>query len=87
MKPLIIIRFDRDVDYERVREAETYLHNVSKEGGVMQDYVFMVIQGDGYSIRVHYFTKPFVLLFKKIKAWVFLRIRKKKKFSNTSVIM
>jgi hypothetical protein len=86
MKPLIIIQFDTEVERNNVQMFEDYIEKITKPGGVMEEYKFLVIHGD-LKITVHYPHKPISYYFNKIKAWVFLKIWKKKRFSNTSVII
>lgn len=86
MKPLIIVQFETDVDRENVKMFDEFLRKEINTGGVLEGYDAIVFQGDA-KFSVHYPCKPISYYFNKIKAWVFLKIVKRKQSSNTSVII
>lgn len=86
MKPLIIVQFDPYVDIKNVEQFEKVLNEQVQIGGALEGYNAIVVQGDA-KFSVHYPCKPISYYFNKIKAWVFLKIVKRKQSSNTSVIM
>lgn len=87
MKPLIIISIDGWVDRDRVEEVEGWIRKEVNKDGVLEQYEVLVLHGDGIKANVYYPAKPISYYFNKLKAWVFLKIWKRKKFSNTSVIL
>lgn len=86
MKPLIIFEFDTLVERENIQKFEEALRHECKEGGSLDGYNCIVLQGD-MKVSVHYPHKPISYYFNKLKAWLILKIWKRKKFSNTSVIL
>lgn len=86
MKPLIIVQFDPDVDFDNVKKFDEFLRKEIQQDGILNGYDAIVFQGTG-KISVHYPFRPISYYFNKLKAWVFLKIWKRKQSSNTSVII
>lgn len=86
MKPLIIFQFDQFQDFETIKEFEKVIQEEIKNGGSLEGYNCIVFQGT-VKISVHYPNKPIRYYYNKLKAWVILKIWKRKIFSNTSVIL
>lgn len=86
MKPIIIVQFDPDVDFDNVKKFDELMRKEIQQDGMLNGYDVIVFQGTG-KISVHYPFRPISYYLNKLKAWVFLKIWKRKQSSNTSVIM
>lgn len=86
MKPLIIVQFDVYAELDNVHKFEDFIHKEVQPGGILDGYDVIVFQGEA-KFSVYYPSKPLSYYFNKLKAWLFLKIWKRKKSSNTSVII
>lgn len=80
MKPLLIFKFD-DYDPDKAKQFDEYIRKTD----MFKKYDVIILWGG--DCKVYYPFNFISWTYNKLKAWVILKIWKKKRFSNTSETM